>query len=681
MLCFFQVNSQSIAVTEFASGIDLPVAIENAGDDRLFVVGKNGIIYIVDPSGAVNSTAFLNIDPLVNSNAGERGLLGLAFHPDYATNGLFFVHYNNSSGNTVIASYTVSTTNPNQADASSAQILLTIDQPYNNHNGGDLKFGPDGYLYIGMGDGGSAGDPQNFAQNRQSLLGKMLRINVDTGSNYTIPSDNPFVDTDETLDEIWSLGLRNPWRFSFDRLTGEMYMADVGQNVWEEINVEAPNTAGLNYGWKCYEGPDAYSLSGCGDPSIYTDPVYAYLNSEVTNGCSVTGGYVYRGSESPSLYGTYIYADYCSGKIWGLKKQSCGTWLNEQIFNGPSNEYTTFGEDAAGEIYVAAIGDGKIFKISSTCNTSYNATVSNACSAVEVFGSISLNISGDVEADNIMWSNGATGPVLEGLSEGTYSVEIVDNAGCTFLDCFDVISEIEVPICPEVNPVTICGSNNTQLQGCIAPDGYGYLWYKDGVPIDPPITTQEITVDEAGLYSLQFTSSECNSAIFPLTTVEVILLGSIGLMSDGVSVVVDDNSFATYLWFFNGTLQPDEDGTSIQLNGFEGEVSVIGIDENGCQTDLSVLIVSSLKDISFVENFEVSPNPFTSEIFLNLMLNEQKDFTIEIYSMDSKLIQSVKYNNTKTFTELLNLSRVTSGSYFIRINFGEYQLVEKIVKL
>ncbi|WP_321539555.1 PQQ-dependent sugar dehydrogenase [Flavobacterium piscinae] len=250
----------------------------NAGDDRLFVVQRGGLIRIVNPNGTVNTTPFLSLTSIITAG-GERGLLGLAFHPDYATNGRFYVNYTRSGdGATVIARYNVSDTDENIANANSGEILLTIAQPFSNHNGGSLNFGPDGYLYIGMGDGGSGGDPNNYGQNLNSLLGKMLRIDVNGETGYTIPADNPYADI-AGEDEIWSVGMRNPWKFSFDRQTGDLWIADVGQNAIEEINKAASSEAGLNYGWRCYEGNSPYNTTGCGGSSNYTFPVAQYTHA------------------------------------------------------------------------------------------------------------------------------------------------------------------------------------------------------------------------------------------------------------------------------------------------------------------------------------------------------------------------------------------------------------------
>jgi glucose/arabinose dehydrogenase len=293
-----------------ASSLSYPVQVTHPGDDtdRLFIVEQSGKIKIV-ANGNILSQPFLNIQSLIFFE-GERGFLGLAFHPHYETNGFFYVNYTRAGdGATVIARYHVSA-DPNIADPNSALIIIVIPQPYSNHNGGQVAFGPDGYLYIGMGDGGSGGDPNNYAQNIEILLGKMLRINVDSGLPYTVPSDNPFVGK-AGMDEIWALGLRNPWRFSFDSATGDLYIGDVGQAIWEEVDFQAAGTpGGVNFGWRCREGAHPYSsLPPCNDANFLAtlrDPITEYNHSE---GYSITGGFVYNGTAYPSMQGYYFFAD------------------------------------------------------------------------------------------------------------------------------------------------------------------------------------------------------------------------------------------------------------------------------------------------------------------------------------------------------------------------------------
>lgn len=351
-------NSQTIGLETFAIGFSRPVEITNAGDSRLFVVEKGGKIKILNADKTTNTTAFLDLTGQV-ATGNEQGLLGLAFHPDYASNGLFFINYTNTSGNTVIAKYTVNSGNPNIANASTGSIILTIAQPFANHNGGTLKFGPDGFLYIGMGDGGDGGDPGNRAQNTTDFLGKMLRIDVNSGTPYGIPADNPYFGI-TGADEIWALGLRNPWKFSFDKVKNNLWIADVGQNNIEEINVAGSTEAGINYGWRCYEGNSAYNTTGCPSASSFKFPLIDINHS--TDVCSVTGGYAYNGSIYPNFKGLYFFTDYCNPKIGMLT--TTGTITYSSVFSG--NNFSTFGEDSSGELYIAAINNGTIYKIKDT---------------------------------------------------------------------------------------------------------------------------------------------------------------------------------------------------------------------------------------------------------------------------------------------------------------------------
>ena len=351
--------SAVLQTQSIASGLVAPTSITHAGDssNRLFITLQAGRIVIFN-GVRILPQPFLDISSLVSCCA-ERGLLSVAFHPNYTANGLFFVNYTDIQGNTVVARYRVSA-NPNVARRASEQVILRVQQPFANHNGGQLQFGPDGLLYIGLGDGGSAGDPGNRAQNLGTLLGKILRINVNSTLPYTIPADNPFIGTPGARPEIWAYGLRNPWRFSFDRQTGQMFIGDVGQNQWEEINLQRAGSAGgENYGWRLMEGRHCFNPStGCRDSTLRR-PILEYNH---TLGCSVTGGYRYRGAGIPELVGTYLFADFCSGRIWGGNPVPGGRW-NRALLMDSTARISTFGEDERGEIYFADQGSGSVFRI------------------------------------------------------------------------------------------------------------------------------------------------------------------------------------------------------------------------------------------------------------------------------------------------------------------------------
>jgi glucose/arabinose dehydrogenase len=341
-----------LTTTLLAGSLDRLLDIQNAGDGsgRLFLVVQDGVILIYD-GAQVLPTPFLDVTTLTTF-VGERGLLGLAFHPDYATNGFLFVHYTDPAGDTVVARYQVST-DPNVVSPASATTILTLDQPFDNHNGGQLRFGPDGLLYISLGDGGSSGDPQNQGQSLGTLFGSILRLNVDGALPYEIPPDNPFVGTPGARGEIWAWGLRNPWRFSFDRLTGDLLVADVGQGAWEEVNLQAAGAAGgQNYGWRRMEGRHCFNpSSGCNDGTL-TLPILEYPH---TLGCSVTGGFRYRGSMLAGYVGAYIFTDFCTARIWAAVPGPDGRWTATQAADLPFS-VSAFGEDDNGELYVARYG-------------------------------------------------------------------------------------------------------------------------------------------------------------------------------------------------------------------------------------------------------------------------------------------------------------------------------------
>ncbi len=344
-----------IRLTRVVGGLDAPVHLTHAGDrsGRLFVVEQGGVIRIIR-DGRLLPRPFLDISARVISG-GEMGLLSVAFHPRFASNGRFFVNYtaNGERLRTVIAEYRASEGDPNVAGRTE-RVLLTIDQPYRNHNGGLNLFGPDGMLYIGMGDGGSGGDPHNNGQRLETLLGKMLRIDVDGASPYRVPPDNPFVGRAAARGEIWAYGLRNPWRFSFDRANGRLFVADVGQNAWEEIDLVE---RGGNYGWRIMEGGHCFRQDECNRAGLAL-PIAEYGRE---GGCSVTGGFVYRGGRIRELVGRYLFADYCSGRLWVLTEGTAGRWTMSTLLDS-GLRVSSFGEDQDGELYVLDHG-GAVYRI------------------------------------------------------------------------------------------------------------------------------------------------------------------------------------------------------------------------------------------------------------------------------------------------------------------------------
>lgn len=358
---------EQIQLTEVMSGFQNPLFLTGAGDDsdRLFVVEQSGKIWIIQ-NGEKLDQPFIDLSNLVSqdvlSGYSERGLLGLAFHPEFEVNGTFFVNYTAASdGSTYLVRYLVSEDDPNVADPTSARILFTQSQPFPNHNGGHLEFDADGLLYMSLGDGGAANDPLGAGQDLTNILGTIIRVDVDSEeSPYGIPADNPFVDRTEVVPEIWAWGLRNVWRFSFDRLTDDMYLGDVGQGLWEEINFESADfEGGANYGWNAFEASNPFASA---QPPV--DMVYPVAEYNHANGnCSVTGGYVYRGESVPALQGIYLYGDFCSGQVWYLFMDENDGWVSE-IFLSTGLQISSFGEDDNGELYLVDYS-GNIYRFES----------------------------------------------------------------------------------------------------------------------------------------------------------------------------------------------------------------------------------------------------------------------------------------------------------------------------
>lgn len=360
-----------LALVNWANGLSNVVDLAHAGDSRLFAVQRQGIIRIISDSMQVITDPFLDIQDSVNSIGGEQGLLGLTFDPDHANNGYFYVYYiaGSGPGTSRISRFQVSS-DPDSADAASEEILYSWPQPFTNHNGGDLEFGPDGLLYVGFGDGGDGGDPLNNAQDLTDPLGDLVRLDVsDPDTTWTVPTTNPWTSAQDTLPEIWASGLRNPYRFGFDRLTGDLWIGDVGQNAWEEVDRwPAGDNSGPNFGWRCYEGDASYNTQGCQGMSNYEFPVTTHEN--IANGgtwCSSIGGRVYRGNTWPHLYGRYIYTDYCAGEFWVLHPDGQGGWIDELGLSTGAQGYVVIAEDHNGELYTGNTSSGQVKKIVDKC--------------------------------------------------------------------------------------------------------------------------------------------------------------------------------------------------------------------------------------------------------------------------------------------------------------------------
>jgi glucose/arabinose dehydrogenase len=349
-----------VAVQRLVTGLTRPTFVTNAqdGSGRLFVLEKGGRIDIIK-DGALLKTPMLDLTPIVLSSGNEQGLLGLAFHPEFAKNGRFFVAYTAKNSNDTVAEYHMDPAS-DTADANSAKVMLSVPDPFPNHNGGMLAFGPDRYLYTSFGDGGSGGDPNGNGQNTSVFLGKILRLDVDGGSPYAIPKTNPFANNSSAKQEIWAYGFRNPWRFGFDRKTGDLWIADVGQDKYEEVDFQpAGDKGGQNYGWNVMEGNHCYRPASNCDQSGLTKPIFEYSHDD---GCSITGGYVYRGSAIPGLAGRYLLTDYCKPTLYATTRAADGSFSTQQLDTLP-NGVSSFGEDEAGELYITVDSEGAVYRL------------------------------------------------------------------------------------------------------------------------------------------------------------------------------------------------------------------------------------------------------------------------------------------------------------------------------
>jgi len=434
-LSVFNLAAQnpSLNAVSYITGLVKPTTITHCKDARIFVVEQDGRIRIIR-NDSLLPTSFLDINPIVGSSGNEQGLLGLAFHPNYKTNGFFYVNYTNNSGNTIIARYSVDPADSSRALSSSAQILMTINQPYSNHNGGEVAFGPDGYLYIFTGDGGSANDPQNRAQNKAEKLGKILRINVNVPSGYAIPVDNFYINNLTAAKEIWNVGIRNPWRADFDDITGDLWFADVGQNLYEEVNFQAAGSGnGLNYGWRCYEGNNPFNTTGCLSQASYEPAVYEYLHAG--GNCSVTGGVIYRGGRYKNMFGHYIFTDFCVPSLRTLKKNgSSFNYLAHSTVSGAG--LSCFGEDYLGEVYAGGLYTGAIYKIVDSSSPDHVAWLSDSDSLVVCGTDVTLKSPMCTDCTYEWFFNGVstltTSNSFLATSNGEYVVKVGDSVLTTF---------------------------------------------------------------------------------------------------------------------------------------------------------------------------------------------------------------------------------------------------------
>ena len=666
-------------------------SIANCGDGRLFFTEAPGRIKFFDPyttGGVTTATTFMNIVSRVKSTGNEQGLLGLAFAPDYATSGRFYVNYTNTTsvGNTTISRFTVSS-DPNAGNAASEEILLTITQPYTNHNGGNILFGPDGYLYIGMGDGGSAGDPNGNGQNGATYLGKMLRIDVSGATGYSIPSSNPFLAAgDNILDEIWAIGVRNPWKYSFDKLNGNLWIADVGQDLYEEVNyIQGPDTGGQNYGWKCREGLHAYS--SCTAPNR-TDPVFEYAHGS-TNGCSITGGYVNRGNLYASLYGRYFVTDYCSGRIWSLipNANNLATSTDHGVY--VVNKYTTFGQDVYGEVYLAE-QTGKISRLTSTTGSPMalisadgNLTIcpGQSCTLRTGFNPL---LSYQWYLNDVAISN-ATSSTYAASEAGNYKVEVTRTGAPSSVSDSITIQLYSVPM------LTASAAFNELCADAAFPIAL------TGSPVGGSFSGTNVTDSNfdpyllpAGDYlvSYNYTTSDGCQAVPATTTITLNPLPIVTI--EGL-----DNSYCIYS---NGTI-PTLTPTGGNLSGpglFENtfipanaglgqhQLSYTYADSNGCANTASITIsveeCLSIEDASKL-GIEILPNPFHGSFTVRFTEIENSIHTLEVYSINGQKLKSISIENSINNQQVeIDLSNQAPGIYFLHLKGSAKQHVIKLVQ-
>ncbi len=659
---------------QFASGFIRPCDITNAGDDRIFVVEQRGYIWILDKNGNKLPAPFLNIDPIVGSTGTEQGLLGLAFHPNYPLTPYFFVNYTDNNGDTQVSRFSVSDTDPNLADPNSEWNLLQADQPYGNHNGGCVKFGPDGYLYIGLGDGGSGGDPQGNGQKKTTFLGKMLRIDVDNGSPYGIPPSNPFIADAVTLDEIWAIGVRNPWRFSFDRLTGDLWIGDVGQDAWEEIDFQpAGSPGGQNYGWRCYEGNHTFNTTGCPPMTEMTFPVAEYANSGPL-GCSITGGFVYRGFSFPQLYGKYLYTDYCTGLLWSIVPDGAGGWTNTQIADLINGQLVSFGENKNGELFALGNSNGIVYRVvENSEDWSYTITVLNPPCVGTTDGLIQLVFPSNVPTPTITWNDGAIGPLRTDLPEGTYTATIVGANGSVATET--VVLAPTVSISTVVSDV-VCPGGQDGAIGIVVlgSQGPATATWSDGA------TGLERIELPAGPYSVTVTSAE--GCVFTESFNIVTLLPSpmpvIEAQGDTLNVV---GSYEDYHWLLGGA--PITGATDSTFAATEsGTYSLAVVDIYGC-TGTSNAIFVEFTAASFIpelKSMKVTPNPFTEQLRLEVTVFEPVFLELSINDLQGKTVLTERLAVSSTTIRDFDLGKIPSGTYLLVLKNGKGEWVERLVK-
>ena len=687
-----QINLVLVAPTGFNS----PVDIKHCGDNRIFVVEQQGVIRIMDKNGNINPTAFLNITDRVNSSGNEQGLLGLAFSPNYKQDGYLYVNYTtgSSAGSTRISRFSVSQADSNVAVLGSEKILLSFTQPYTNHNGGGMLFGKDGYLYVSQGDGGSGGDPAGNGQSLNTLLGKILRLDVSNAdTTYMIPPSNPFVGQPNTKPEIWAYGVRNPWRVSFDRLTGDFWMADVGQDAYEEIDFQAASsTGGENYGWRCREGMFACSncnTSGC-PVTGFTDPVFSYSQTEFSS-CSVTGGYVYRGAQYSNLFGKYIFADYCSGRFWSIKPLGNGQFDPDTLQDFTNFQYTSFGEDNNGELYLAYRGSGtggRIYRVTDGSDCKPVAFIASA-DTLSTCGSATVSA---LYGDTLQYQwysstgivNGANSYMLTVQNEGWYKVQVSKaQAGCSAMsDSVFIRINQATPITENgPTPVLCRAASAASLVDYVAPIGGTFSGaHVSGNSFNPAnadtLNTVLYTyVNEDGCTSIYQLPVRVGDAT-PLT----VNIASMNYCSDDAAFSLSD-----YVSPLGGTYS----GTGVSNNNFDPSTVTIGtypvtytyFNSYGCTSVDSVeILVEQCTDINDIDKglaVSVYPNPNNGVFNINVSSSHIQKGTLSISDATGREV--FKKELTLNAKQSIAAPQLSKGVYTINLIGEKGRAVNRIV--
>ena len=654
-----------IKLDTFARGFNSLIDITNDGfTSRVFAAQKNGIIWALDSNG-VKLDTFLDIRTKVQ-NSGEEGFLGFTFHPDYKNNGYFYTHYTkkNTTDNAVFR-YKVSG-NPNRAIIDSELLVINLLHPTNtNHNGGCIKFGSDGYLYIAVGDGGGGGDPNGNGQNKNTYLGKILRLDVNNFSTiYTVPSTNPFVGQSNVKTEIWALGLRNPWRFSFDRETNDLWMGDVGQDAREEVNFQAANsTGGENYGWRCYEGNNTYNTSGCGNTSNYKFPVFEYDHS-ANGGVAVTGGYVYRGNKYNDLKGYYICADYGSGNFWLIKKDN--NTFNSYAIGKPQTGMLTsgFGEDIRGEIYATNISNGVIYKIRELCS-SFQLNLVNeknpSCPNISN-GSIQLTSTGNNGTVTYNWSNSGSGSLISNLGPDKYVVTATDGIGCIRKDSFTLVNldTLSIGLLSKQNPS--CPNVTNGQISVQALDGFGFItynWNNGG-------NSATISGLAPNKYVVTATDSVGCSAK------DSFVLVNIDTLDKPIIILSGDTLYTaagfSYQWKENDTDIAGANQVFYKLI-LAGSYTVEITDINGCKAisnNFDAIITSLKNKNTDIQTFTLFPNPATNNLTLDIRFHAAKKSTLKIINTIGQVVYSEQLQG-KDLLKTISVQSLPKGVYQLAI--------------